>query len=151
MSPILSSLNSDGFLRSKEVTIEGFQLLEKIEGITKLKNISKQTLQNFYTVFKVTDGRLSLEPFKVKLGKIPTDISGYSTLDKKINYDLKMNVPKEEIPKEMIDLAEKAMKEINNKLPGISAGKLPDFIPLNIKVIGDAKIQQLLMTSKSRS
>lgn len=139
MSPILSSLNSDGFLKSKEVTIEGFQLLEKIEGITKLKNISKQTLQNFYTVFKVTDGRLLLEPFNVKLGKIPTDISGYTTLDKMINYDLKMNVPKEEIPEEMIALAEKAMKQINNKIPGINAGKLPDFIPLNIKVIGEAK------------
>lgn len=139
MSPIFSSLNSDGFLRSKEVTIQGFQLLEKIEGITKLKNISKQKLQNFYTVFNVTDGKLSLEPFNVTLGKIPTDVSGYTTLDKKLNYDLKMNVPKEEIPEEMISLAEKAMKQINNKLPGISAGKLPDFIPLNIKVIGDAK------------
>ena len=139
MSPILNSLNSDGFVRSKEVTIEGFKILEKIEGITKLKNISKQKLQNFYTVFNVTDGKLSVEPFNVTLGKIPTDISGYTTLNKKLNYDLKMNVPKEEIPEEMIALAEKAMKQINNKLPGISAGKLPDFIPLNIKVIGDAK------------
>ena len=139
MSPILNSLNSDGFVSSKEVTIEGFKILEKIEGITKLKNISKQKLQNFYTVFNVTDGKLSVEPFNVTLGKIPTDISGYTTLDKKLNYDLKMNVPKEEIPEEMIALAEKAMKQVNNKLPGISAGKLPDFIPLNIKVIGDAK------------
>lgn len=139
MYPILSSLNSDGFIRSKEVTIEGFKLLEKVEAVTKLKNISKQKLENFYTIFKVTDGRLSVEPFKIKLGKIPTDVSGYTTLDKKINYDLKMNVPKEEIPKEMLALAEKAMKQINSALPGINVGKLPDFIPLNVKVIGDAK------------
>lgn len=139
MYPILSSLNSDGFIRSKEVTIEGFKLLEKIEGVTKLKNISKQKLENFYTIFKVTDGKLSVEPFKIKLGKIPTDVSGFTTLDKKINYDLKMNVPKEEIPKEMLAVAEKAMKQINSALPGINVGKLPDFIPLNIKVIGDAK------------
>lgn len=139
MYPILSSLNSDGFIKSKEVSIEGFKLLEKIEGVTKLKNISKQKLQNFYTIFKVTDGRLSVEPFNIKLGKIPTDVSGYTTLDKKINYDLKMNVPKEEIPKEMIALAENAMKKINSAIPGINVGKLPDFIPLNIKVIGEAK------------
>lgn len=138
MYPILSSLNSDGFIRSNEVTIEGFKLLEKIEGATKLKNISKQKLQNFYTIFKVKDGKLSLEPFNIKLGKIPTDVSGYTTLDKKVDYDLKMNVPKEEIPKEMIDMAEKAMKQISSAVPGINLGKLPDFIPLNIKVIGDA-------------
>lgn len=139
LMPILSSLNSDGDIRSKAVTIEGFEMLEKIEAVTKLKNISKQTIQNFYTVFKVADGKVSVDPFKIKLGKIDTDVSGYTTLDKKVNYDLKMNVPKEEIPKEIIKVVEDAMGKLNALSPKLNVGELPAFIPLNIKVIGDAK------------
>lgn len=135
--PIYSSLISDGFLSSNSISIQGVELLEKIEAVTKLKNLSNQTLKNFKTNFEVKDGKVSLTPFDVKMGNINSEVSGYTTLDQKMDYTFKMDVPKEEIPAEMIKEVETAMSQLNSALPSLNVGKLPATIPVNVKAIGD--------------
>jgi hypothetical protein len=41
-----------------------------------------------HTVF--SDGKVTVKPFDVQMGKIKTNIAGFTTFDQKINYDLKM-------------------------------------------------------------
>ncbi len=137
--PILSSINCLGDLSSNSLTVKGFKNLEKLESVTKLKNISNQTINNFKTKFKIQDGKISLTPFNVNLGKIGTDVSGYTTLDQKMDYDLKMNVPKDQIPAGIINEVEKAMKQINAMVPQLKLADLPAFIPVKVKMIGDVK------------
>ena len=137
--PILSSITSLGDLRSSSITVKGFKNLEKLESVTKLQNISNQTIKNFKTKFKINDGKLSLTPFNVMLGKIGTEVSGYTSLDQTMDYDLKMNVPKDQIPASMIKEVEKAMSKLNALVPKLNIGELPNFIPVNVKMIGDVK------------
>ena len=137
--PILASLSSIGDLRSNSISIKGFELLEKMETVTKLKNLSNQTITNFKTKFKVEDGKVSVTPFDVKLGKINSEVSGYTTLDQQMDYKIKMNVPKDQIPAEMIKQVEAAMSQLNALVPTLNIGKLPDVIPVNVKMIGDVK------------
>lgn len=137
--PILSSLSSIGDIRSSSISIEGFKNLEKLEQVTKLNNISKQTIHNFKTKFTVEDGKVSVTPFNIKLGKINTDVSGYTTLDQQMDYSLKMNVPKDQIPASMLKEVEKAISQINALAPKINVGSLPETIPVNVKMIGDVK------------
>ena len=137
--PILSSITSLGDLRSSNITVKGFKNLEKLESVTKLQNLSNQTIKNFKTKFKVQDGKISLTPFDVMLGKIGTEVSGYTSLDQTMDYDLKMNVPKDQIPAAMIKEVEKAMSKLNALVPKLNIGELPNFIPVNVKMIGDVK------------
>lgn len=142
--PILSSLTSFGDIRSSSLKIEGFELFDKIANTTKISNISNQTLKDFYTIFKVKDGKIELSPFNTMLGKkINTNISGFTTLDQKMDYTLKMDVPKEEIPKEMIAVVEQAMSKLNSLAPKLNVGSLPAMIPVNVFVKGDAKKPQI--------
>lgn len=137
--PILSSIDCLGALSSNQISVKGFKNLEKIESVTKLKNLSNQTINNFKTKFKIKDGKVSVTPFDVKLGKIGTEVSGFTTLDSQMDYDLKMNVPKDQIPAGIISEVEKALKQVNALVPQIKLAELPAFIPVKVKMIGDVK------------
>jgi len=135
-APILSSISCLGNVSSNSISVEGFDLFNKIADKTKLKSLESQTLKNFYTNFKVKDGKIELDPFDVKMGSIPSKVSGYSTLDRNLNYDMVMNVPKEQIPAEMIKVVEQAMSKLQALSPKLDVGSLPDMIPVNVNVEG---------------
>ncbi len=135
-APILSSISCIGDISSSSISLEGFDLFNKIADKTKLKSFDNQTLKNFYTNFKVKDGKVELDPFDLKLGSIPSKVSGYSTLDRNLNYDMALNVPKEQIPAEMIKVVEDAMSKLQALSPKLDVGSLPDMIPVNVKVEG---------------
>lgn len=135
-APILSSISCIGDISSSSISLEGFDLFNKIADKTKLKSFDNQTLKNFYTNFKVKDGKIELDPFDIKMGSIPSKVSGYSTLDRNLNYDMAMNVPKEQIPAEMIKVVEDAMSKLQALSPKLDVGSLPDVIPVNVKVEG---------------
>ncbi len=137
--PILSSIDCLGALSSNSISVKGFKNLEKIEAVTKLKNLSNQTINNFKTKFKIKDGKVTLTPFDINLGKIGTEVSGFTTLDSQMDYDLKMNVPKDQIPAGIIAEVEKALKQINALVPQLKLAELPAFIPVKVKMIGDVK------------
>ncbi len=137
--PILSSLSSVGDLSSKSLSIKGFKLLEKLESATKLQNISDQTLKGFKTHFTIEDGKVSVTPFNVNLGKIDSKVSGYTTLDQKMDYNLKMDVPKNQLPASVIKEVEGLLSKANAAIPFVNIGQLPNKIPVNVKMVGDVK------------
>lgn len=137
MMPILSSLTSNGFLKSNSISIKNVDLLKKVESISKLNNLSNQTLKNFYTKFSVNDGKVAVEPFDIKLGKINSNVSGYTSLDKKMDYLMNMDVPKEELPKAIIDEVDGLLKKANALVPFVKVSELPAIIPVKVNMTGD--------------
>ena len=137
--PVLNSISSDGNLSSNKLQVTGFELLNKIEKVTKFKDFSKQTFQNFKTHFTIEDGKVSLTPFDLKLGGIPTKVSGYTTLEKDMNYKFAMNMPKDKIPASILKEVEKGLTMLNGLHPSIKMGDLPAFIPVNVFAVGDPK------------
>lgn len=139
LMPIISTITSDGDVSSNKLQVTGFELLNKIEKVTKFKDFSKQTFKNFKTHFSVHDGKVELTPFDLKLGGIDTKVSGYTTLEKDMNYKFAMNVPKDKIPASIIKEVEKGLTMLNGLHPDIKLGDLPAFIPVNVFAIGDPK------------
>jgi hypothetical protein len=139
LMPILTSISSNGDISSRSLSISDVPLLEKIEQKTQLKNISNKTLDNFKAHFSVIDGKVMLTPFDVKLGKIPTKVSGFTTLDKEMNYKFAMNIPKNQIPEKLIKEDEKGLTIANGLHPNIKLGELPATIKANVFAIGDVK------------
>lgn len=134
--PILNSLSSVGDIRSNALKITNVKVLDKIQKVTKLKGISDQTIENFKTKFSVDNGKVALLPFDIDLGKVKTNVSGYTTLDKKMNYNFVMDVPKEMIPPSMIKEVENAMSQLNALVPTLNVGELPAKIPVKVNAAG---------------
>jgi hypothetical protein len=135
-APILTSISCLGSLKSNSIKLEGFELFDKIADKTKLKQFKNQTMKNFNTTFSVKDGKVELKPFDMKVGSITSKVSGYTGLDKKMNYTMALNVPKDQIPAEMIKVVENAMSKLQALSPKLNIGSLPDFIPVNVNVAG---------------
>jgi hypothetical protein len=136
LDPIYTSLNANGDFSTKSLTVSGFKPLEELAATLKKESYAKQTLKDVYLKFKLTDGKLSVAPFDVKLGKMNANIAGYTSLDQSINYDIKLLVPKEEIPAEMIKTAEKALAKVNSMLPKLNIAAIPAIIPVKVNMIG---------------
>lgn len=138
-SPVLSSISSLGDIHSDRVTLKDFPILNKVSEVTHLSNMDNQTLKNFTTIFKVKDGKIEVEPFDVTLFGLKTEVSGFSSLDQKMDYRMQLNVPKNRIPKTIIDQVEKSINKLNNTVAGLNISSLPDEIPVDVKILGDMK------------
>lgn len=136
LEPILSSINGLGDLSSSTLKISGFKALDKIADATKLKNISTQTINNLKAKFKIEDGKVAVNPFDIVLGGIKTNVSGTMGLDQSIDYGLKMIIPKEKIPQEMVKLVEQAAAKVNSLAPKLNLNVIPKEIPINVNVLG---------------
>lgn len=136
LEPIYSSLSGGGNFFTNSVEISGFKPLEKIAEAVKMDKLKNQTLRDVKAFFKFADGKITMDPFDTKLGKIPTNVTGFTSFDQSIGYDLLMNVPKEEIPASMIQLVEGAMSKVNNMVPKLNVGSLPAVIPVKVNVGG---------------
>ncbi|MGM0480283.1 MAG: AsmA-like C-terminal region-containing protein, partial [Bacteroidota bacterium] len=75
--PVYNSLTGNGNLLASKVMIEDFKPLEKLASVTKMQQLSDQTLKNVRTRFEFKDGKVEVKPFDVKFSdKIKTNISG---------------------------------------------------------------------------
>ena len=101
-----------------------------------MSKLSNQTINDLKTRFKFENGKVTLTPFDVKLGKIVTNVSGSSSFEQDIDYVLAMNIPKEEIPANMIKMVEDQLKKVNNLVPKLNLSAIPDFIKVNVLVTG---------------
>lgn len=139
LEPIYSTLTGGGDLSTTKIVISGFEPLKKIASELKIPKLATQTIDNFKAKFKFENGKVALNPFDVKLGNIVTNISGTSSIEQDIDYALKMNIPKDEIPASMLKLVESGLQKVNGISPKIQLKELPAFIPVNLKVIGKMK------------
>lgn len=137
-SPILSSVQSLGNLATASVTIDKLPIVGDIGKTLKISELSSiKNLKDITANFKIEDGKMYLsKPMNFKLGKIGTELSGYTGLDQSIGYQMKMNVPKEQIPQALIKTIEKGMEKINGIVPQLNLNNLPDFIPVNVQIGG---------------
>lgn len=92
-SPNLRTVQADGLIKIAQATLTQSKLVSGITSLTKLENTDQVNLKDLLMSAKITDGRLSVNPFDVKFGDYKTSIAGSTGLDGSIDYTLKMNVP----------------------------------------------------------
>lgn len=136
LDPILSSVSGLGDLLSSSVTISNLKIFDKLADVTKLTNFNNQVINNIKAKFKIEDGKLAVNPFDIVLGGIKTNVSGTTSLDQSIDYKLKMDIPKEKIPKELIKLIEQAAAKVNKLAPKLNLNIIPNQIPISANLVG---------------
>ena len=136
LDTVFESLNGFGDLSTNTIKISGFKPMEKLGESLNISKLSTQTLKDIKAKFQFSDGRVTVKPFDIQMGKIKTNVSGFTSFDQKINYELKMLIPKDEIPASLIKAAEQALSKVNSLSPKLNLGSIPDILPVKVGMGG---------------
>ena len=123
MTPELATVNASGMLAISNAGIRGSKALTAVTALTKLRDTDQVMLKDVKASFAISDGKLSVKPFDIRLGNFVTTVSGTSGLDGALDYRLKMMVPASAIG-----------SSLSGFVPGLT-GATGD-VPLNISLGG---------------
>lgn len=147
MMPINSSVNGSGTLSTKGVQIQNFAPLDKLAEKANLDKLKNPKLSDVNVSFKINDGRVNVDPFTVKIDDIPAKVSGYTTLDQQIDYNVDMDVPFDKFPSAAVNKADSFIGDLNKKLgTKLSVGSKVNIIARITGTITDPKVG---LTSKA--
>ncbi len=134
LSPKYETLNGKGRFQSKEIGITKSKALQKLADVTKWEKLEEPSFKDLDLKFTIVNGNISVEPTKMKLGKSEIEFGGTQNLNKDINYNIGLNIPRKELGEainSVVDnLVAKTGKDIklaeNIKLDVVAEGKVDD-------------------------
>lgn len=134
MEMIMNSLNGNGSLTTHNVKVEN-DVLEKIDGALKSNKYNPLTLNDVNISYEFKDGKITTEPFDVKLADSKATIYGYSTFEQTMDYTMDVEVP-------VSQFGGAAQGAINNLLSqaqdaGINTDGIGDKLKVKVKIEGD--------------
>jgi uncharacterized protein involved in outer membrane biogenesis len=88
-----NSLNGGGKLTSESLKITGTEALDKIAQVVKINAFKNPEVKNVSLSFAFVDGRVSIQPFDVKIGPVSANIFGSHGFDETMDYVLGTSVP----------------------------------------------------------
>lgn len=133
MSPDLNTLLADGRVDLNDVSISGNQTLNTIADKLKLSQLKNLNVKDAWTVVKIVNGKLYVEPFDVTVGKVKMNIFGSNSLAGTMDYSILMDMPSE-----LMSGATSVVSGLlaKNPIPGISASSLPQNLKFKIGLTG---------------
>jgi len=93
MTPVISSLSSNGFIATKGVDLSSIAIIGKIVEAAKIPQLSNLAVKDMRLDYTLTDGRLATKPFDIKLGGTSINLSGSTGIDQTIDYLGKITIP----------------------------------------------------------
>lgn len=93
MSPDLMSLTAQGEISSENVSVEGVEVFDKLADLLKNDKLRRIEARDLKIRFSIKDGRVTTEPFDLKMGDVNVNMSGTTGLDRTIDYMAKVTLP----------------------------------------------------------
>ena len=94
MMPLFPTLAGGGTLATSKLGMRGFPVLKSIADKTRLQFLNDPTVESLEATFRIAHGRLSVQPFDVKLGGATMRVAGSNGLDQSLEYHLDLRVPR---------------------------------------------------------
>jgi hypothetical protein len=93
MSPVVQTLNGSGSLSTKDLNLNGVQVINLVADIVKKPSLKDTRVKNLDLEFTIKDGRVATKPFDIKMGDYVMNLSGTTGLDQTIDYKGKITLP----------------------------------------------------------
>lgn len=93
MSPDLQSLDATGELRSANIHVQNIGAFDALAKALNNDALRKIEAKDVAIRFVVRNGRITTQPFDLKMGDIKMNLSGSTGLDQSIDYVAKVNLP----------------------------------------------------------
>ncbi len=97
--PKMNTIYADGLPQTFDATLKGLAPLKGLSDKLKIKELESFNIKNTTNFFNIEDGKFSIKPFAFKHGDIDMTFGGSHSLDQKMDYDLKMRIPKKLLDK----------------------------------------------------
>ena len=133
MMPVLNTIDGYGKLQSEQVQVIDLPAFEKMKEVLKLGDKYTNTFKDLNVSFRISSGRVYIEPFDVKMGNIKMNISGDQGLDQTLNYLVRTEIPRAELGSSVNALVDNLAAQA--AALGV-AYKPADIIKVNVRVRG---------------
>jgi len=98
MNPVYETFAGGGKLQTHGVTVDNFEPLVKIADALKMDQFKKAALSDANLSFKISNGRVYVDPYEQSIAGIKTRIEGSNGLDQTIDYKWGMQIPVKSLP-----------------------------------------------------
>ncbi len=93
MSPVLSSVDAHGQISSASIRLQNIKALDALAKALNSDKLKVIEAENVLIDFAIQQGRITTEPFDLKMGKTKMTLSGSTGLDQTIDYQAKVTLP----------------------------------------------------------
>lgn len=97
--PKLGTINAEGLLETFDATLKGLTPMKGLSDKLKIDELNNFVLTNTKNFFNIQNGNFTIKPFAFKSGSIDMTFGGSHNLEQKMNYNLKMRIPKKLLDK----------------------------------------------------
>lgn len=134
MMPIYSSINAAGIANVIQAIVDGFEPVTKLANTLGLTEMKKLEVNDLKTKFSISNGRLMVAPFDIKIKGIGMNVQGSNGIDQTMDYNLVLNVPRAMLGSKANEAANTALAGLNSKL-GTSVA-MGETIKVNANLLG---------------
>ncbi|KAA3650985.1 MAG: hypothetical protein DWP98_03535 [Bacteroidetes bacterium] len=96
MEPIYETMFGQGKLKTKNIQIRDYKPLKKVADAIKYDKLNPMAINNVDISFKITEGKVFVEPFTNKIGNSTVTIAGSNSFDQTIDYIFSFAIPRSE-------------------------------------------------------
>lgn len=93
MSPVLDTMQGDGSLSTRDLSLSGVKAIDQIADAVKQPSLKEMKVKDMTLDFTIKDGRVETKPFDIKMGDYSLNLSGSTGLDQTIDYSGKIKLP----------------------------------------------------------
>lgn len=93
MSPDLQTLTATGEIRSANIHVQNIEAFDALAKALNNDDLRKIEAKDVAIRFAIEDGRITTQPFDLKLGNVGINLSGSTGLDQTIDYTAKVAIP----------------------------------------------------------
>lgn len=133
MSPVLNSIEGYGRLQSDEIQVVDSKTFNKLADLVKLGDKFNNKFKDINISFKITEGRIIVDPFVTSAADIKLKLGGSHGVDQTMDYDLTLTVPTKYFGSAANDLIDGLLGKVADK--GVSVQK-PQNISIDAKITG---------------
>ncbi|MBI4648367.1 MAG: AsmA family protein [Bacteroidia bacterium] len=141
MEPELSTVQGEGRLQTKNITVTNSKTFDKIADELKMNNFKKLAFDNIDFLFEIKDGKVFVKPFITKFQKSQANIFGNMSIDQALDFTINLNIPRSEFGSEANDVLNNLVSEAGKQGVNIKPGDKVDVDVLIGGTVSDPKIR----------
>lgn len=144
MMPVYPSMNGGGSLSTTDIIVENVNTMNKIADALEMPDLKRLKLTPVDLSFEIVEGKVFVNPFDIKYENITATLSGWTSFDQTIDYDMVLSVPRQMFGGAANDALENLMDEANKLGTDFSLGEM---VKINIEIggtVSDPEIRTVL-------
>ena len=145
MSPVLSTIEGYGRIQSKSIQVVDSKTFDKLADLLKLGDKFNNEFEDVNISFKITDGRIMVDPFDIKVDDISMLVGGSHGIDQTLDYDLVLTVPRKYFGSAANDALDGLLAEAAKKGVRINVS---ENIKVKAKIIGTTTDPKITLNFK---